>query len=499
MNALSAAPLVIASCLSAQDDRLALLRDPNLSGWTVELGPRHPALASEDLAPAAAFSVTELDGEPVLRVQGALWGALVSDEIYRDFHLRIEYRWGDAVWPPLGFRDAGVMYHSVGAPRSVSTGASPATGPGPLSSEPGVDGFFRESMEYQIARGNVGGYASLGRVVVTPGETLPHLERRIGAWNRIDILTVGNASAHLLNGHVVSRQDEARYRVGAMETRLDAGHLQIQSEGAEILFRRASLRPIRDLDAELEALRLEIERPPREVPTPLTEEWLDLFNGVDLAGWSAHVGPPGAALAETDAEPDPVFTVVEEDGAPAIRVTGAPWGSLATDLAFENFHLVLDFKWGDTVWPDEQRDSGVVYHSFGAPGLVALPATRAYGPGPLRRETGWGGAFMQGIECEIAPGLTGLFRSLGNVAVAYTSHRRPQPLPPGVWNRLEILCHGDRAVHVLNDQRLCRVEESKRVHGQEEIALTSGRIQLQSKGAEIFFRNLQIRRLDALR
>ena len=401
-----------------------------------------------------------------------------------------------AQWPPLGFRDAGVMYHSVGVPRAVNVGADPATGPGPLAPEPGVDGFFRESMEYQIAEWDVGGYASLGRIEVERVDGLPHLERPLGAWNVVDLLVVGDASAHLLNGHLVTRVADARYHVGVMATRLDEGHLQLQSEGAEIFFRRVRIRPIDDLDRELEQLRRALERPPRTPPAEIPERGLSLFNGIDLTGWRVHLAPSPHDPEQAAAQP--VFRVVEEDGAPAIRIGGWPWGALSTEQAYENYHLTLDFKWGDDVRPGQERDSGVLYHGFGAPGLVTLPTDRGTGPGPLRWQTGWGGAFMQSLECELAPARAGLHRSLGQVAVEYASRQRSTPeLEVGVWNRLEIVCRGNRSEFLLNDRHLGRVEGAKRVHGAEEIELTSGHIQLQSKGAEIFFRNLVLRRLSA--
>ena len=79
------------------------------------------------------------------------------------------------------------------------------------------------------------------------------------------------------------------------------------------------------------------------------QERVSLFNGRDLAGWESCLGvPPG------DAEPlgrgrDPlgVFRVVTVDGEPAIRISGEVLGGLVTLGEYGNYHLELEFKWGE--------------------------------------------------------------------------------------------------------------------------------------------------------
>src|SRR5688572_3606276 len=101
---------------------------------------------------------------------------------------------------------------------------------------------------------------------------------------------------------------------------------------------------------------------------------ISLFNGKNLDGWDTYVGPTyDSVKKEFSGEPaglnkDPlgVFTVVKEDGKPAIRVSGENFGGLSTQKEFGNYHLRLEFKWGKLKWAPKKnakRDSGLLYHA----------------------------------------------------------------------------------------------------------------------------------------
>ena len=49
---------------------------------------------------------------------------------------------------------------------------------------------------------------------------------------------------------------------------------------------------------------------------------------------------------DLNADPMDVFTVVEEDGAPAIRISDETFGILVTEEVFADYHLQLQFIWG---------------------------------------------------------------------------------------------------------------------------------------------------------
>ena len=114
-----------------------------------------------------------------------------------------------------------------------------------------------------------------------------------------------------------------------------------------------------------------------------------LFNGRDLTGWETFLSVPQPTVKGlnlktndkgeytevigVDRDPKGVYTVVTEDGRPAIRISGEIFGVLCTREPFENYHLRFAFKWGERKWPPRLgmvRDSGVLYHCTGPHGVM---------------------------------------------------------------------------------------------------------------------------------
>src|SRR5262245_41311925 len=125
--------------------------------------------------------------------------------------------------------------------------------------------------------------------------------------------------------------------------------------------------------------------------TPARQDgWTSLWNGKDLSGWTTWMQRPeptsevpglardanGRYTEPIGSGRDPlkVFTVVEDVGATAaIRISGEVFGELRTTRSFQNYHLKLQFRWGDKKWPPRnaaatQRDSGLLYHVHAEPG-----------------------------------------------------------------------------------------------------------------------------------
>ena len=71
---------------------------------------------------------------------------------------------------------------------------------------------------------------------------------------------------------------------------------------------------------------------------------MSLFNGKDLSGWETSLS---ARRSDVGRDPKGVFSVVEVDGKPAIRISGDGLGGLTTLKEYENYHLELEFKWGE--------------------------------------------------------------------------------------------------------------------------------------------------------
>src|SRR5438034_5202095 len=97
--------------------------------------------------------------------------------------------------------------------------------------------------------------------------------------------------------------------------------------------------------------------------TRADEGWKPLWNGKTLEGWSTWLKKPeptsvvpglskDADGKYTEAlglnrDPLKVFSVAVVDGQPAIRVSGEVFGELRPKGSYSNYHLRLQFKWGE--------------------------------------------------------------------------------------------------------------------------------------------------------
>ena len=109
---------------------------------------------------------------------------------------------------------------------------------------------------------------------------------------------------------------------------------------------------------------------------PAEPKWQTLFNGSNLEGWDTYLGPrhkTGGDPADSiplglNQDPHQVFSIVSQDGSPAIRISGENHGGISTKQEFQNYHLIWEFKWGQNKIPsfkDRKRDSGLLYHAVG--------------------------------------------------------------------------------------------------------------------------------------
>ena len=67
------------------------------------------------------------------------------------------------------------------------------------------------------------------------------------------------------------------------------------------------------------------------------------------------------------------------------------------------------------------------------------------------------------------------------------------------WNRVEVIVRGtDSAIHIVNGKVVNRATDLRELDetGTKWIPLTKGRILLQAEGAEVLYRNIEIKQLD---
>ncbi|WP_025864304.1 3-keto-disaccharide hydrolase [Prolixibacter bellariivorans] len=235
--------------------------------------------------------------------------------------------------------------------------------------------------------------------------------------------------------------------------------------------------------------------------------WRSLFNGKNLKGWETYVGPleKGGKPLGIKKDPMKIYSVVKEDGQPAIRISGEINASLATRNSFENYHLHLEFKWGKLVF--SQRNSGLLYHSYGPFGSALNVWMNSH---ELQMKHGnLGDLYCMGdtyskIPC-IKNGNQYIYQT-GEAQVAFgndeaakiCSKSADYEKPLGEWNSIDLYCFGSTSVHVINGKvNMVSYDSRKWVNG-ELLPLVKGKIQLQSEGGELFIRNIRIKRIKEL-
>jgi hypothetical protein len=234
---------------------------------------------------------------------------------------------------------------------------------------------------------------------------------------------------------------------------------------------------------------------------------LKLFNGKDLTNFYTWLGPPakGAKPYGKNNDPEHVFTVAGG----MIRISGKVFGSLITEKEFGDYKLIVEYKWGEKTWPpreDRARDSGILLHGVGADGAA-------------------GGVWLESIECQMIEGGTGdiiLVRGKGQPTINARAEKRGNQYyfnldaelrtftsgrinwfgrdpewkdvkgfrgkhdlenPVGAWNTLACVCKGGDLVIFLNNVV---------VNTGINASVRRGKILLQSEGAEVFFRRVEL-------
>jgi hypothetical protein len=256
------------------------------------------------------------------------------------------------------------------------------------------------------------------------------------------------------------------------------------------------------------------------ISTKNKNEWMLLFNGKDLTGWDTYIGPlfdsSGNKLNDMpiglNKDPNHVFSVVEEGGEKVIRVSGENFGAISTTKDFENYHLQLMFKWGLLKWipkKDKKRDSGLLYHSVGPPGTDFGFWMRSQ---EFQIEEGncgdyWGVAggiedikTIKKSDSEYVYTSTGQWNTFS--ATSKTGRRcikgTDAEKPSGEWNTLDLYVHGDTSVHVINGKLMMVLYHSRQLENGKELPLTKGKLQIQSEGAEVFYKQILIKPLKII-
>lgn len=230
---------------------------------------------------------------------------------------------------------------------------------------------------------------------------------------------------------------------------------------------------------------------------------IQLFNGKNLNGWYTFLKGKGKNY-----DPNKVFTV--QNG--LIRVSGEDWGCITTNDEYENYKLVIEFKWGDLTFAprvDNARDSGVLLHSTGNDGDYSGIWMHSIECQLIEGGTGdllvvGDGSEKFSLTCPVAPKMQGssyVFQPSGNPVTINGGRinwfgRDPEwkdvkgfrgskdlEKPVGKWNKLECVAKRKELFIYLNGTL---------VNHAVDVLPQKGRIQIQSEGAEILFKRIEI-------
>jgi hypothetical protein len=270
--------------IRAQTGWTSLWNGKDLDGWTTWMRQPEPTSEVPGLTrgadgkytepigsnrdPLKVFTVVnDVDGRPAIRISGEVFGELRTVRSFKDYQLRMQFKWGEKKWPPRDRaetpRDSGLLYH-VHAP-------------------PGAGGrTWARSIELQIQEHDVGDLYAVGSAIAvrararpgtkptlydydpsgewtffsqsqgSPGRCIkqPDNEKPTGEWNTVELIAFGDDAIHIVNGKVVMRLHGPTRIDADLPTPVTSGPIILQSEGAEIFYRDIAFRPITAIPAE---------------------------------------------------------------------------------------------------------------------------------------------------------------------------------------------------------------------------------------------------------
>lgn len=217
--------LFFVSLFVSCEKKTSLFNGKDLSGW-------HADVPMKDSLPDAPVSFLVRNG--LLVSMGEPRGHLITDEVFENYRLEVEYRFAGEPG------NCGVLVHAS-TPRFLYK-------------------MFPKSIEVQMEHQNAGDFWVIGEDITVPdmekyrgpkadwGTTegkarqihnlTDNSEKPLGEWNQMVVECVGNRIKVWVNGELVNYGYDAT---------VQKGQLAIQAEGAEVEFRKIELQNINKL------------------------------------------------------------------------------------------------------------------------------------------------------------------------------------------------------------------------------------------------------------
>jgi len=161
-----------------------------------------------------------------------------------------------------------------------------------------------------------------------------------------------------------------------------------------------------------------------------------------------------------------VFSIVEENGEPVLKITGEIFGGLTSKKEYENYHFRTKFRWGEKKWEprlNAVRDNGILYHCVGKHGrfwevwkssieyqVQEKDLGDLYALGGTSAEVRVSGEENKKKRYDVE---SDEFLLKGNCSAGVEPDK-----PHGEWNDLEIYTVGSTSVHIANGKILMVLE-----------------------------------------
>lgn len=193
---------------------------------------------------------------------------------------------------------------------------------------------------------------------------------------------------------------------------------------------------------------------------------VQLFNGKDLSGWIPYLWDGQAKAEDKNTPASAVWSV--EDG--ILTCVGRPTGYIRTKDEYENYRLNVEWRWPEGT---TRGNNGVLVHTTTPNAL---------------------GQWPKSIEVQLAFGDAGDFWVIGTTLEVPDVEKRRRDRrhlnltdgsekPAGEWNRMEIVAKGDEIIVHVNGTL---------VNHATKVSQTKGAVSLQSEGARIQFRKVEL-------
>jgi hypothetical protein len=247
--------------ITAQSKWQSLFNGKDLSGWEIFVGPKEkdgePLGLNND--PLNLFTITELDGEKVLRISGEINASIATKKEFENYHFTMEFKWGEKVFTRF---NSGLLYHSYGD-FGVGHGVWMSSHEFQLLTEHIGDSYRMGNTycEIPVVINREGGfiYSNTGEKTksVPNSKTViiakdKDYENPVGEWNKIELYCYDRTSVHVVNGKVnMINYNSGKYFEDGTVEQLTKGKIQIQSEGGELFVRNMKIRSIDQIPSEL--------------------------------------------------------------------------------------------------------------------------------------------------------------------------------------------------------------------------------------------------------